>query len=95
MDTPIPGPTRLKVSPDTIGSDVDGEVVLINIHTGAYIGLDMVGSEVWRRLQNETSFADLCAGLKEHFRGDGAVIESEAGTFVAALAQSGLVVSEG
>ncbi|MEZ0242483.1 MAG: PqqD family protein [Sphingomonas sp.] len=94
MDTPIPGSTRLKVSPDTIGSDVDGEVVLINIRSGAYIGLDPVGSEVWRRLQNEISFADLCVGLKEHFQGDGDVIESEAGTFVAALAQRGLVLSE-
>ena len=95
MDIPIPGATRLKVSPDTIGSDVDGEVVLINIRSGAYIGLDLVGSEVWRRLQNETSFADLCTGLTEHFRGDSDTNEREAGIFVATLARQGLVLSEG
>lgn len=93
MDMAIIDTTLLKVSTDTIGSDVDGEVVLINIQSGSYTGLDMVGSEVWRRLQSETSFADLCTGLKAHFRGDGDVIEEDARAFVSTLVQSGLVVS--
>jgi hypothetical protein len=95
MDTAITDATFLKVSPDAIGSDVDGEVVLINIKSGAYIGLDMVGSEVWRRLQGGTAFGDLCTGLKAHFRGDGEVIEGDARVFVSTLVQSGLVLSEG
>ena len=94
MDMAITDTTLLKVSPDAIGSDVDGEVVLINIQSGSYTGLDMVGSEVWRRLQGGTSFGDLCAGLKAHFRGDGDVIEGDARVFVSTLVQSGLVVSE-
>lgn len=95
MNSTITDATFLKVSPDAIGSDVDGEVVLINIKSGAYIGLDMVGSEVWRRLQPGTAFGDLCTGLKAHFRGDADMIEGDAKVFVSALIQSGLVLSEG
>jgi hypothetical protein len=31
--------------------DVDGEIVLLNVVTGHYFGLDPVGSEAWRILQ--------------------------------------------
>lgn len=81
----------LSVSKDAVGSEVGGEVVLIDVESGRYFGFDAVGSEVWRRLQAPISLAALCAGLQAHFDGDPAVIQREAVGFLELLIQRGLV----
>lgn len=93
MTQTIAADTRLTASPDAIMSDVDGEIMLICVTSGRYFGLDSVGSEIWRRIQDPIRFADLSAGLQSHFKGDAATIDREALDFVAKLAERGLVTS--
>ncbi|NML05721.1 PqqD family peptide modification chaperone [Sphingomonas sp. G-3-2-10] len=93
MTQTIAAETLLSASPDAIMSDVDGEIMLICVTSGRYYGLDAVGSEIWRRLQEPIRFADLAQALKSHFRGDGSIIEREASDFVSKLADRGLVTS--
>ena len=42
---------KIRVHPDVVWRDVDGEIVLLNVVTGQYFGLDEVGSRVWALLQ--------------------------------------------
>lgn len=91
MTLAIDPDTIIAASPDTVMSDVDGEIMLVCIVSGYYFGLDSVGSEIWRRLQIPTRFADLSEGLRTHFKGDGSTIEREALDFVSKLAERGLV----
>ncbi|MES1975324.1 MAG: PqqD family protein [Pseudomonadota bacterium] len=72
-------------------SEVDGEIMLISVTSGRYYGLDMVGSEIWRRLQTPTRFGDLSAGLQSYFKGDTDEIDREALAFVSKLVDRGLV----
>ena len=95
MTLVIESETVLTASPDAIGSDVDGEIVLISVTTGKYFGFDTIGSEIWRRLQAPISLGDLCAGLQADCDGDAVTIEREAREFVAKLAERGLVTSVG
>ncbi len=44
---------QILVHPDVVWRDVDGEIVLLNVVTGQYFGLDEVGSRVWMLLQQE------------------------------------------
>ncbi len=83
----------IAASPDAIMSDVDGEIMLIMVSTGRYFGLDAVGSEVWRRIQQPVQVSDLVEGLKRHFKGDEAVIEREAFAFVNTLSDRGLLTT--
>jgi hypothetical protein len=93
MTQTIAAETLLSASPDAIMSDVDGEIMLICVTSGRYFGLDAVGSEIWRRLQEPIRFGDLSTGLQSHFKGDAATIDREALDFVGKLADRGLVTS--
>lgn len=42
---------QIRVHPDVVWRDVDGEIVLLNVVTGQYFGLDEIGSRVWGILQ--------------------------------------------
>lgn len=78
-------------SSEAIGTEIDGEIVVINIEDGKYFGLDAVGSEIWRRLEEPKRVDALCAELKAHFEGDPATIEREALAFLDQLSDSKLL----
>lgn len=78
-------------SADTVATEVDGEIVLIDIDAGKYFGMDAVGSEIWRRLESPVRVDALCAALVAHFDGDAAVIEGETLAFLDKLEASNLL----
>jgi hypothetical protein len=45
----------VRVHPDVVWRDIDGEVVVLNVSTGQYFGLDGVGSAVWMMLAPSTA----------------------------------------
>lgn len=55
MDSNIPKNSAVLPHPDVVWREVDGEVVLLNVVTGQYFGLDPVGSQVWILLQSAGS----------------------------------------
>jgi len=84
---------RLTRSSNIIATEVDGEMVLMSIEDGKYYGLDPIGSEIWRRLEEPKSADALTAELKDHFEGDPYAIERETLDFLDKLADNGLVAS--
>jgi len=78
-------------APDIIASEVDGELVLISVENGKYFGLDPVGSEIWRLLEQPRSTATLVEALKAAFDGDGETVERETIAFIDQLAAQSLV----
>jgi hypothetical protein len=55
MDASVTGSDKPKgpyrAHPDVVWRDVGGEIVLLNVETGHYFGLDQVGGRVWALLQ--------------------------------------------
>ncbi len=47
--------TRLQVPEGIAHRDLEGELVLLNLNTGVYFGLDPVGTRIWHLLQNQHS----------------------------------------
>lgn len=52
MDSNTSKHSAIRPHPDVIWREVDGEVVLLNVGTGQYFGLDPVGSQLWILLQS-------------------------------------------
>ncbi len=52
MDSTFTKTSTILPHPDVVWREVDGEVVLLNVVTGQYFGLDAVGSQVWILLQS-------------------------------------------
>jgi hypothetical protein len=74
-----------------LSAEVDGEAVLMNVEKGFYFGLDDIGSDVWRRLEQPVGIAALAAALAEDYDGDPAVIEADVIALLSDMAANGLV----
>jgi hypothetical protein len=70
--------------------DVDGQMVLLNLDTEQYFGLDAVGANIITRL-TESSWDDAIAALLVDYEVDETVLRSDVEELVAALIEAGLL----
>ncbi|HYD69826.1 PqqD family protein [Azospirillum sp.] len=82
---------RVQRVTDVLSAEVDGEAVLMSIEKGCYFGLDDIGSDVWRRLEEPVGIAALAASLADDYDGDPAVIERDVIALLSDMAANGLV----
>ena len=98
MESNSPKNVSLLPHPDVVWREVDGEVVLLNVVTGQYFGLDPVGSQVWILLQSMGSkganLHTLCDLVTARFEVDLATAERDLSALISdLLAQQLLVVA--
>ena len=98
MDAKITTTSSILPHPDVIWREVDGEVVLLNVVTGQYFGLDAVGSQVWILLQSAgpkgANLSTLSTAVTGQFEVDLATAERDLTALVHdLLAQQLLVVA--
>lgn len=89
LDSIVTASTGLMVS------EVDGELVMMDIVKGTYYGLDPVAARIWQAVAQPTSIADVCAQMLAQYEVDPATCEAEVLAFVADLEKAGLVSAEG
>lgn len=83
---------RFRPSPNVVAREVGDEQVLLDLVSGAYYGLNAVGTAVWQHLEREPAdLASLVAGATEMFAVDADVAETDIGALLAELQSKGLV----
>lgn len=86
----------IRPHPDVVWRDVDGEVVILNVVTGQYFGLDAVGSQVWILLQSAgpdgVNLRALSALVIQQFEVDAATAERDLAALVTDLIAQQLLV---
>lgn len=87
--------TIVRWHPDQVAAEIDGEVVVMSIAQGKYVGLDDMASGIWRRLETPQRVADLCDGLIRDFDGAPEAIRADVVAFLASLEEHGLIVVDG
>ena len=70
--------------------DVDGQMVLLNLDTEQYFGLDAVGADIITRI-TERTWDDALASLLDDYEVDEAELRRDIEELVAALAAAGLL----
>ena len=83
--------SRIALSKDTVSCDLAGEMAIVNLSNGVYYGLDAVGARVWALLRQPATFENLCGSLLRDYHVDGPQLEADMRTFLAELAEQGLV----
>ncbi len=63
-------------------SEVEGEIVMLDVATGSYISLDHVASEIWRLIETPLDVGSLVDRLCLKYHGDRSVIEADAMRFL-------------
>ena len=66
-DPPLTPDSAVKVAPDVLFSEVQGEAVLLNVKTGIYFGLNQVGTNVWTSLKKSITSGALQEQLVEQY----------------------------
>jgi len=80
---------------DTVfAQEVDGEMVLLDMNSENYFGLDEVGTAIWQAMQETETLKEVFEVLLDQYDVEPEVLEKDLLGFVDKLAQSGLVEVE-
>ena len=87
-------PARISRHGDALAADVGDEVVLLNIATGYFHQLNVVGSYLWKRLDEPQTVEQLCHSAHCDFEADDGECRRDITAFVRELHDAGLVQIE-
>jgi len=71
--------------------EVDGEMVLLDMESENYFGLDEVGTSIWQAMQESETLKEVLAALLEQYEVEEEMLENDLFAFVGKLEESGLV----
>lgn len=83
--------TKLIRTPDLTSTAVDSELVVLNLATSNYIGLDEIGRYIWEMLEKPYKVEELCQQLTQEFDADLEQIVTDVLAFLEELAQEDMV----
>ncbi len=76
---------------DTVfAQEVDGEMVLLDMNSENYFGLDEVGTSIWQAMQESGSLEEVYQAMLEQYEVEPEVLEKDLLDFAQKLSDSGL-----
>ena len=74
--------------------EVDGEMVLLDMESENYFGLDEVGTSIWQEIQEKETLREVLEALLEQYEVEAEMLENDLSDFIEKLVESGLVKVE-
>lgn len=81
-------------NPDLLSSQIDGEIIMMNMHDGNYYGLNEIASRIWELIEKPIVYSDLIKALLAEFDVTEEACSNDVSTFLAQLAEKKLIVIE-
>jgi hypothetical protein len=94
-ENPITTESIVRWSNAPVATEVDREVVLMNLARGRCYGLGESGSAVWRRLGSSIRVDDLCRELMHEYAADPDVLKKDVIALLEQLQEEGLLQVSG
>lgn len=85
----------LRLSPDAVYRDLDGEAVVLDLATGTYFGLNAVATLVWRGLDDGQPLPVIVETIAAEYAIERAVVERDVDGLLRDLEARGLVIAGG
>ena len=83
--------STVMASKEVLSCDLGGEVVLLDMKSGVYFGLDAIGSRIWELIQAPILVSDICAVLRHEYLVEPLQCEADTCVFLNGLASNGLL----
>lgn len=83
--------TVISRSPAVLAAEVDGEIVMMSIEQGRYFGLDDIGSDIWKRIEQPCSFATLVDALAADYEADRGTIAADVTVLLTRMVEEDVV----
>lgn len=90
-EIPITVESVVSWSEAPVATEVDREVVLMNVGRGRCYGLGETGSSVWRRLGSPIRVDDLCRELMLEYQADAEMLRKDVLALLEQLQEEGLI----
>ena len=74
---PIGEATLIHRTASVLTAEIDKQIVMMDIESGRYLGLDDIGSVIWQRLETPRTFGELVDGLVADYDADRSVIADD------------------
>ncbi len=88
------GNAVLSANEDVVAREVGGELVLLDLGSGTYFGLNTVGGHIWQLLEaGDQTIAALCDAVEAEFDVDRDTVERDVAVLASQLVENGLVTS--
>ena len=94
MTSQISKTSTVAAAKDRIWCDMAGEAVILNLDSGVYYGLNPVGAQVWKLIQEPKAVSDLLATLLETYDVAAERCETDLFSLLQDLAVNELIVIE-
>jgi hypothetical protein len=72
-------------------SEIDGEAVMLDVTSGKYFNLNVVGNSVWQHIESPKTISSICQNICDQYAVDSASCEADVARFVGELVDSGIV----
>jgi hypothetical protein len=85
--------TKIRRNPDVVFRQLEEEQggVLLHLQSGEYHGVNDLGSMIWRLIEQETTFADVVAGVRAEAQDVPDSVDAEVSDFLDELRQRDLI----
>jgi len=82
---------RVTFADTVFAQEVDGEMVLLDMESENYFGLDEVGTAIWQAIQEHGNLQEVFDELLKQYDVESEVLEHDLADFIGKLVESGLV----
>ncbi len=83
---------EFSIPQDVVYQDLDGEMVLLNIDSGQYFGIDKVGSHIWQLLERQLSVGEIVRTLLDEYDIQESVCQEQVAEFFQELDSNNLLI---
>lgn len=83
--------TAVRAKSELISSDIDGEIVMMDIEEGSYYGLNNVASRIWQLVEKEITVSNVCDALLHEYDVDKKECEKEVIKYLETLVDKKLI----
>ncbi|MBI9098773.1 MAG: PqqD family protein [Spirochaetaceae bacterium] len=83
---------KFKIREDVISTELDGEIVLMDVAKGEYYSLNEVGTLIWKTIgESVVSFNDICQAILDAFDIDRFTCEADVTKLLKQMKDTGIV----
>lgn len=87
--------SAIRIAPDVLGQEVQGESVLLHLGNESYFGLNPMGTLIWQHLQAGTALRRIHALIRQDYDVESAALERDLLNLVDELQHAGLILVSG
>ena len=82
---------KVQISSEVLFQEVAGEIVLLDLESESYFGLDPVGSRIWTLLQAGRKVGEVVDEILREFDVDRKTVEADMAELLERLSEAGLI----